>query len=301
MEDYRSGTLAIVGPPNVGKSTLLNRLVGETLSIVTPMPQTTRHRILGIVHRPGVEIALFDTPGFHLPRTPLNRLMVEAIDSALEDADVVLLLVSAAGGRAPKARFGSPASELVDRVRAADVPAVLGLTKTDVVRPKERLLPLIEYAGTVMPFAAIVPISPLTGDGVEALVGEIGARMPRGERRWAEDELTDRPVRFLAGERIREALTIETREEVPHSTAVVVERYHEGGDGVRIAATIVVDRENHKRIMVGRGGVMVKRIGIRARRYLAETLGRPVHLSLVVRVQEGWSRDARQVRELTGE
>jgi GTP-binding protein Era len=298
---HRCGQAAIVGPPNAGKSTLLNRLVGEALSIVTPTPQTTRHRILGVLHRPAAQIALVDTPGFHLPRTAMNRLMIEAIDAALEGADVFLLLVSAAGRRPPEDRFGPPVSQLVDRLRRLGKPTVLALTKIDLVRPKALLLPLIDHASRRLEPAAVVPLSPLTGDGVEDLLGTLVPLLPEGLPLWGADELTDRPLRFLAAERIREALTLETRQEVPHSIAVLVERWDEGERATSIQALVVVDRPAHKKIVVGRRGEMIRDAGIRARASLAALLGRPVHLRLFVRVDEGWTRDPARVRELTGE
>lgn len=298
---HRCGQIAIVGPPNAGKSTLLNRLVGEALSIVTPMPQTTRHRILGVLQRPGVQAALVDTPGFHLPRTEMNRLMIEALDAALETADVFLLLVSAAGRRSPEERFGPPVSQLVERLRNRGKPLVLALTKVDLVRPKDRLLPLLDWASRHVQPVEQVPISPRTGDGVERLVEVLLPLLPEGPPAWAPDDLTDRPLRFLAAERIREVVTRRTREEVPHSVAVLVERWDEGPRATTIHATIVVDRPAHKRILVGRGGAMVREVGIEARAALSELLGRPAHLRLFVQLQQGWTRDPARVRELTGE
>ncbi len=300
-QPHRCGQVAIVGPPNAGKSTLLNRLVGEALSIVTPVPQTTRHRILGVLQRPGAQVALVDTPGFHLPRTEMNRLMIEALDAALETADVFLLLVSAAGKHTPESRFAPPVAQLLQRLRRVGKPIVLALTKVDLVRPKELLLPLMDHATRVVDSAAVVPISPLTGDGVEELLETLVPLLPESPPLWAPDDLTDRPLRFLAAERIREALTLETREEVPHSLAVVIEMWEEGPHATSIQAAIVVDRPAHKKIVVGRGGAMVKQVGIRARAALAELLGRPVHLKLFVQLQEGWTRDPARVRELTGE
>ncbi|MBN1771098.1 MAG: GTPase Era [Deltaproteobacteria bacterium] len=300
-EPHRCGQIALVGPPNAGKSTLLNRLVGEALSIVTPVPQTTRHRILGVLQRPGVQAALVDTPGFHLPRTEMNRLMIEALDAALETADLFLLLVSAAGRRTPEARFGPPVSQLVARLHGRDKPLVLALTKVDLVRPKQRLLPVIDWAARELRPEAVVPISPRTGDGVERLLEVVLPRLPAGPPAWEPDDLTDRPLRFLAAERIREVVTRLTREEVPHAVAVLVERWDEGPRETTLHATIVVDRPAHKRILVGRGGAMVREVGIQARAALTELLGRPAHLRLFVQLQEGWTRDPARVRELTGE
>jgi len=298
---HRCGQAALVGPPNAGKSTLLNRLVGEALSIVTPVPQTTRHRILGVLQRPDAQLSLVDTPGFHLPRTEMNRLMIEALDAALEVADVFVLMVSAAGKRRPEERFGPPVSQLCQRLRNVGKPTVLALTKVDLVKPKERLLPLMVWAQEKLDPVAIVPISPLTGDGVDDLVEAVLPLLPVAPPAWAPDDLTDRPLRFLAAERIREAVTMETAQEVPHAVAVVVERWDQGPQATTIDAVIVVDRPAHKKIVVGHGGAMIKQIGIRARLALAELLGHPVHLKLFVQLQEGWTRDPARVRELTGE
>jgi GTP-binding protein Era len=294
---HRCGQAALVGPPNAGKSTLLNRLVGEALSIVTPVPQTTRHRILGVLQRPDAQLSLVDTPGFHLPRTEMNRLMIEA----LEVADVFVLMVSAAGKRRPEQRFGPPVSQLCERLRKVGKPTVLALTKIDLVKPKDRLLPLMAWAQEKLDPVAIVPISPLKGDGVDALVEAVLPLLPVAPPAWAPDDLTDRPLRFLAAERIRQAVTMETAQEVPHAVAVVVERWDQGPQATTIDAAIVVDRASHKKIIVGHGGSMIKQIGIRARLAIAELLGHPVHLKLFVQLQEGWTRDPARVRELTGE
>jgi GTP-binding protein Era len=192
-------------------------------------------------------------------------------------------------------------AQLLERLRRVGKPIVLAPTKVDVVQPKELLLPLMDFATRLFDPVAVVPISPFTGDGVEELIGALIPLLPESPPLWAPDDLTDRPLRFLAAERIREALTLETREEVPHSLAVVIETWEESPRATTIQALIVVDRPAHKKIVVGRGGAMVRQVGIRARASLAGLLGRPVHLKLFVQVQDGWTRDPTRVRELTGQ
>jgi GTPase len=287
----KAGTVALVGRPNAGKSTLLNRLVAEKVAIVSAKPQTTRHRLVGILSDERGQMVFHDTPGFHRPLHRLNRQMVQAALDALDDADVVGFLVDAAE---PFGRGDAWALSVVARARA---PKVLALNKVDRVR-KPALLPLIErYAGQA-DFAAIVPISALDGDGCDALLDLLWQLLPEGEPLYDPELLTIHPERFLAAERIREKVLALTEKELPFVTAVVVERWQEEGELVRIHASILVERPGQKSIVVGRGGAKIKAIGTAARLDLEEFLGRRVYLDLHVRVEPRWRDNASALAEV---
>jgi GTPase len=283
-----------VGRPNVGKSTLLNAALGETLAIVSPVPQTTRDRILGIVHRPGAEIALVDTPGIHKPHSRLGRTLNRTARLAAGEADVVVF-VAAVSTKSPRVHPG-------DRTLLADVgqdvPTILAINQIDRLREKARLLPLLEEFATVRDFAAIVPVSALRGDGVSRVLEEIERVLPEGPPRFEEDALTDRPTRFFVGELVREPILLSTREEIPHATAVEVSRFEEGDKLVHIDATIHVEREGQKRILIGRGGEKLKAIGSAARRRIEALIGKKVYLSLFVRVTPDWTESEQRLSEL---
>jgi len=291
---HRSGTVAIVGRPNVGKSTLLNAALGEPLAIVTPVPQTTRDRILGIVHRPDAEIALLDTPGIHKPHSRLGRTLNRTARLAAAEADVVVFVIAASAG--------SPSVHPGDRTLLADigkdVPTVLTVNQVDRLRDKSRLLPLLEELAKLRDFAAIVPISALRGDGVSRVLDEVERALPEGPPRFEEDALTDRPTRFFVGELVREPILRSTREEIPHAVAVEVSRFEERGGTVHIDATIHVEREGQKRILIGRGGEKLKAVGIAARPRIETLTGKKVYLSLWVRVTPDWTDSEQRLAEL---
>lgn len=285
-QDFRCGVVAIAGRPNVGKSTFLNRVLGTKLAIVTPKPQTTRDRILGILTRPGFQILFTDTPGIHDAVKPLNRKMVAEADSALADADVALVVTDA--------HNPNKALELdkiiLQRLEATRVPAILAINKIDRI-DKPSLLPLIaKYAETGL-FRDIIPISALDGDGVDALVTMLEPFIPEGPPMYPEDDLSDRSLRFFATEIVREKVTLLTRKEVPYSTAVTVDEFLEPEPPatVRISLTIHVERDSQKRIVIGKGGSMLTQIGVDARRDLEELIGRKVMLKLFVRVTDDWA------------
>ena len=292
----RYGTAALIGRPNAGKSTLLNRLLAEKLAIVSEKPQTTRNRIVGILTEPRGQVVFFDTPGIHRPLHRMNRLMLQEAESALQAADVVLLLVDAAE---PFGKGDAYLLELMDRVKT---PRLLLLNKIDLVR-KDRLLPRIaEYAERGL-FEEIVPVSAASGDGVARVLDLVFARLPEGAPLYDPELLTVHPERFLVAERIREKVLEQTTQEVPFATAVLVERWEEDAakDLVRIYASILVEREGQKKILVGAGGSRVKSIGIAARPDLEEFLEKKVHLELHVRVEERWRENARILAELERE
>jgi GTP-binding protein Era len=283
----------------VGKSTLLNALLGQKLAIATPKPQTTRSCILGVYVRkePALQIAFVDTPGMHRPENALGRALVEAAKGSLADAEVVLLLTQAD----PSAKLGSVLGPGEQELLATigDKPIVLAINKVDRVKPKQLLLPLLEKCAKAHPFAAIVPISARGRDNLEALIGEVGACLPPGLR-YDESLLTDKPERFFAAELVREAVLAHTRQEVPYAVAIVIERYSEEGRLVRIAATVVVEKESQKGIVIGAGGQRLKQIGTDARLEIEKLLERKVFLELWVKVSPGWTDNPDQVRELLG-
>lgn len=289
----RAGTVALVGRPNAGKSTLLNRLLGEKLAIVSDKPQTTRHRIVGILSAPAGQIVFQDTPGVHRPLHRLNRQMVRQATEALADSDVVCLIVDASEPHGQGDRF------LLDLARAAPQPKVVVLNKVDLVR-KNRLLPRIAIYAEGGVFDAVVPVSALDGDGCDRLLAELWRLVPEGEPRHDPELLTPHTERFLVAERIREKVLEATRDELPFTTAVLVESWEEGGPGqaLRISAAILVELDRHKAILVGRRGETIKRIGTAARVDVEEFLGQRVFLDLRVRHQPDWREDERLLAEL---
>ncbi|MFI5177861.1 MAG: GTPase Era [Vicinamibacterales bacterium] len=289
-----AGTVSLIGRPNAGKSTLLNRFVGQKLAIVSDKPQTTRHRITGVLNVPGGQLVFIDTPGIHKPVHRMNRRMVQAATDTLREVDVVVLVVDGT------ARPGTGDEFVLDLLRRANVPAVLALNKVDLVH-KPRVLPIIAHYAQAWPFRAIVPISARTGDGVPALQQEILAALPEGEPLYPDDYLTDQTQRTLAAELIREQVLAETHDELPYTTAVVIDQFEEpAGDETltRIFASILVDQSSQKAIVIGKGGDKIKRIGTAARHELERMLNGRVYLDLHVKVREDWRDDERLLDEM---
>lgn len=288
----RCGFVAIVGAPNAGKSTLLNRLVGAKLSIVSPKAQTTRFRILGILMLPATQILLVDTPGIFAPRRRLDRAMVKAAWAGAHDADLILLLVDAKTGLTEGVRH------IVAQIAKTKHRAFLALNKTDLV-PPPRLLPLIADINALASFKQTFLISATTGDGIDPLLAAVANAMPEGPFLYPEDELTDLPDRLLAAEIVREQIFLQTHEEVPYGTTVETESWREQPDGsVRVDATIYVNRPGQKAILVGHKGARIREIGARARAELARLLERPVHLFLNVKEHSGWDEEGSRLRAL---
>ena len=286
---YKAGTVAFVGRPNAGKSTLMNRLLGEKLAIVSDKPQTTRHRLIGILTTELGQMVFHDTPGLHRPLHRLNRRMVHAASAALKEADVVCLIRDVA---VPFGKGEAYALDLVGAAAAAERerPVLCLLNKIDQVS-KPKLLPEIErYAGSGV-FKDIVPISALTGDGVEQVLEILWRHLPTGERRHDPELLTVHTERFLVAELIREKVLEQTHDELPFTTAVVIEAWEDGAKRTDLLAHILVDRDSHKGIVIGRGGKRIKEIGTAARRDLEEFLGRRIYLELQVRTHPGWRED----------
>ncbi len=289
----RSGFAAIVGRPNVGKSTLLNALLRRKVSIVSPKPQTTRHRIIGILHRPGVQIAFIDTPGLHATeRRIINRYMNRAARAALEDADVNLFVVEAL-------RWTDDDERVLAALKRCGRPIVLLINKVDRIRPRERLLPFIEQISHKADFAAVLPLSALKHDNLERLPELLAAHLPESPPLFPADQVTDRSERFQAAEIIREKLTLRLRQELPYGLSVEIERYEQDETGrILINAVIWVERPGQKGIVIGEGGEQLKQIGRAARLELGKLLGHPVHLELWVKVKENWSDSEAALRQL---
>ena len=282
---FKSGFVAVVGRPNAGKSTLVNALVGEKVSIVTPVAQTTRNRILGIVHRPDAQVILMDTPGIHRPHSRLNEQMMAFVREALEERDLALMIADAS------APFGKGDEFAVQMVADHAPRAILLLNKIDRVR-KPKLLPLIDRYSKLHNFEEIFPISALKGMHLDEVLKAVIARLPEGPPYFPPDAYTDQPERFLAGEIIREHVIRNTRQELPHASAVLIEKFEESGALTRIHAAILVERETQKPIVIGAGGSRIKQIGTEARQELEKVFPPKVFLQLFVKVEPNW-RDSR--------
>lgn len=293
---FRAGFAAIVGRPNVGKSTLMNAIIGAKVSIVSNKPQTTRNRILGVHTVGGVgQIVFVDTPGIHAGRGALNRRMVDAAWASLDATDLIVFVVDASELDASRETMWGPVeAEILARVEPLGVPIVAVLNKVDRVNPRERLLPVLERIAREHSFASVIPTSATRKTNVGPVGDEILKLLPESAPLFADDMMTDRAERFIAGEMIREQVLLQTQHEVPYSTAVEVEEFVDGAheDRLRIAAIIHVERDSQKGILIGKGGARLKEIGTAARLELEKFFGRRVRLDLLVRVEEEWaSRD----------
>jgi GTP-binding protein Era len=296
---FHSGFVCILGRPNAGKSTLLNALAGEKLAIVSPKPQTTRNRVLGVINVPqkkrasGAQVILIDTPGVHRADSSLGRKMMSEVRDALHGCDLVLVIVDASKKMDAEGMF------LFDLVKRTKTPAFLLLNKVDLLRgDKGKLLPLIENFSKLHEFQEVIPISARKREGLDLLIEKIVSTLPSGAPYFPEDQITDQPVRFMAAELIREQVLVLTSEEVPHSVTVIIEQFEEGKRLSRIAAAIVCDREGQKGILIGRQGQMLKKIGTAARQEIERMLGTKVFLELFVKVRPNWRESHAFVEEL---
>lgn len=299
----RSGRCAIIGRPNVGKSTLLNTLLGQKLAIATSKPQTTRSCILGIYlsHHPPTQIAFIDTPGLHRPRNALGRAIVEQAKGSLVDAEVILVLAEISKyftAERIDSYLADENSEVLKNLEHTSLPVILAINKVDRLADKKLLLPLIDRCLNEFPFETIIPISALKGENCQALIKEIRRFLPEGLR-YQKETLTDKPNRFFAAELVREAIIRHTRQELPYSIAVLIDQYREEPNLVRISATIVVEKKAHKGIIIGKGGELIKSIGFSARQEIEAFISRKVFLTLWVKVMEGWTSNPTSVRYLT--
>ena len=288
---FKSGFVAIVGRPNAGKSTLVNALVESKVSIVTPVPQTTRNRILGILHRPDAQVIFMDTPGVHKPLSRLNEQMMNYVRQALADRDLAVLIVDASE------KFGRGDEFVIHLLNEYSPRAILALNKVDRVH-KPDLLPLMDRYSKLYGFEEIFPISALRGEGLKELLAAIVQRLPEGPAYFPADEYTDQPERFLAGEIIREKVIRHTKHEMPYVTAVLIDGFEEGALITRLHATIVVEKDSQKPIVIGAGGARLKEIGSEARQELEKLFPPRVYLELFVKVQPHWRNDSAVIAEL---
>ena len=296
---FHSGFVCILGRPNAGKSTLLNALVGERLAIVTPKPQTTRNRILGIVQIPkqkrkiGGQIVLIDTPGVHKPDTSLGRKMMSEVREALEGCDLLLLIVDVTR------KFSHDDLAVLDMAMKSGTPVFLLLNKIDLLRSqKDKLLPVIEEYRKLHAFEEIIPLSARKPEGLDVLLESVIKILPEGPKYFPEDQVTDQPARFMVAEIIREQVLLETSEEVPYATTVLVEQFEEGAKLTRIAAAIYCEREGQKRILIGKQAQMLKKIGTAARLQIEKMVGTRVFLDLFVKVNPDWRQSHSFIEEL---
>lgn len=281
-EPFKSGFVSLIGRPNAGKSTLLNALVGRKLAIVADKPQTTRTSIQGVVTLPGAQIVFIDTPGIHRADSAINKRMMDAVRASLEERDLLLFLVDTSKA------FSEHDRRAVDVARKTGAPIALVLNKIDLVKEKARLLPIIEHYKQIHDFTDYVPVSATRGKGLDELRQVILGHLPEGPRYFPDGYVTDQPERFLAAELVREKVLLATRQEVPHSIAVAIDQWEETPRLTRIYATIRVERDGQKAIVIGTKGAMLKKIGTLARLEMERLFGMKIYLDLHVRVQPGW-------------
>ena len=292
-ENFRSGYVALIGRPNAGKSTLLNHLVGEKIAAVSNKPQTTRHKIKGIVTLDDGQIVFIDTPGVHKPGYLLNRRMMSAVHDAILTVDVVVLMRDASVSTGNGDRF------VLDLIKESEKPAILVLNKIDKIKDKAELLPLMEFYAKEYDFVEIVPISALKGEAIENLLKQIIKHLPEAAPIFAEDEMTDQSMRTIVAEMVREKILQTTGDEIPYVTAVVTEVYDESDPAItRIACAIYVERSSQKGIIIGKGGIKLKKIGTEARYDVEKLLGKKVFLKLFVKVVEDWRNRGRDLDEI---
>lgn len=291
MEDFKSGFIAIVGRPNVGKSTFMNRAVGQKITIISDKPQTTRNKIQGIVTDKKAQMVFIDTPGIHKPKHRLGDFMVKVAESALNEVDVVMFMVNADQG------YGKGDQFILDRLQKVESPIFLIINKIDLIHPDE-LLSLIDLYREKLNFAEIVPISALTGNNVPRLIDTLKKYLPEGPKFYDEDQITDHPERFIISELVREKVLEYTREEIPHSVAVVIDNIEkQDDDTVLVQASIITERKSQKGILIGKQGSMLKNIGKKARLEIQSLLGSKIYLDLWVKVQRDWRDKERHLRE----
>jgi GTPase len=291
-EGFKSGFVSIIGRPNVGKSTFLNRVIGQKIAIMSDKPQTTRNKIQGVYTTDDAQIIFIDTPGIHKPKHKLGDFMMKVAENALKEVDLILFMINAEEG------FGRGDAFIIERLKKINTPVFLVINKIDQVHPDD-LLPLIDQYKSLHEFAEIVPISALQGNNVETLIGQIKEYLPEGPQYYPADQVTDHPERFIIAELIREKALHLTREEVPHSIAVVIDTIERRQDSnaVYVGATIIVERDSQKGIIIGKQGRMLKEIGQRARIDIEALLGSKVFLELWVKVQKDWRNRLSQLRD----
>jgi len=293
MNEFRSGFISIIGPPNVGKSTLLNRILGTKIAITSDKPQTTRNRILGIKNLENAQLIFFDTPGIHQPKSLFGKYMVEVALASCKDVDLILLMVEANHSIAEEDRYD------IEFVSKLPFPVILLINKVDRVK-KENLLPLIDAYSQLFGFSRIVPISALSGDGIDRLMGEVITLLPKGPQYFPEDMITDQPERFIVSEMIRERVIGNTYQEIPYSVAVSIDEFKEKKERnlIVIRAIIHVEKPSQKGIIIGKKGATLKKIGSDARKKIEDFLGAKVHLECWVNVERNWSKSQTALKKL---
>ncbi|WP_409301746.1 GTPase Era [Peribacillus sp. SCS-155] len=291
-KDYKSGFISIIGRPNVGKSTFLNRVIGQKIAIMSDKPQTTRNKVQGVLTLSDAQMIFIDTPGIHKPKHKLGDFMMKVATNTLKEVDLILFMINAAEG------IGRGDEFIIEKLKSVTTPVFLVVNKIDQVHPDE-LLPLIETYKDLYPFASIVPISALEGNNVETLLGQIKEHLPEGPQFYPADQVTDHPERFIISELIREKVLHLTREEIPHSIAVVIDSIKklENSETINVMATIVVERDSQKGIVIGKQGSLLKEVGKRARLDIENLLGSKVFLELWVKVQKDWRNKMSQLRD----
>jgi GTP-binding protein Era len=292
---FRAGTIALVGRPNVGKSTLLNALLGERIAITSHHPETTRDRIAGIVNRDHAQLVFLDTPGIHRPRHRLGERMNDLAADTAASADVAVFMTDVR--ETPDATAREDDRAILTTIPAG-TPTLIVVNKVDRVKPKSLLFPVLEAYGALRDVAAVVPVSALKGDGIERILDEVEAHLPEGPPLYDPEELSDKPIRFFVAEFVREQVLRRTRQEIPHGVAVTVDTFEEGPKATRIAVTVHVAKDSHKGIIIGDGGKMLAAIGKAARERAEHLLGRKVHLTTFVRATPGWFDDPRRLADL---
>ena len=299
MSAHRFGQVALIGPPNAGKSTLLNALLGQKLAIVSPKPQTTRNQLAGILNTDEAQIVLLDTPGVHIPRgSKLNSRLVEAAWMALHQAQAIVIVLDS--------QFYSRKPDILEKdiklltrpVERSGLPVIVALNKTDALPDMAAMLPVMARLGQAWPDAEIVPVSAVKGKGLDQLVKAMTGHLPEGDALYPEDQLSTAPMRFLAAEIIREKLFLTLSQELPYNTAVAIEHWQETAKGARVSAVVYVTRDRHKGMVIGKGGKVLKDVGTKARMDLMALTGSPVHLELFVKVREDWTEDEYFLNEL---
>lgn len=292
-QKYQSGFVSIIGRPNVGKSTFLNRVIGQKIAIMSNKPQTTRNKIQGVYTEDEAQIVFIDTPGIHKPKSKLGDFMVSVAENTLKEVDMILFMINAEEG------FGRGDEYIIEKLNNIKTPVFLVINKIDAVHP-EKLLALIDQYRALYDFAEIVPISALEGNNVERLIETIKKYLPEGPQYYPEDQVTDHPERFIMAELIREKVLQLTHEEVPHSIAVVIEQIEKrpSGNAVYVHATVIVERDSQKGIIIGKQGKMLKEVGRRARKDMEMLLGTKVFLEVWVKVQKDWRNKMTQLRQL---
>ncbi|MFJ7363544.1 GTPase Era [Peribacillus frigoritolerans] len=292
VKDYKSGFISIIGRPNVGKSTFLNRVIGQKIAIMSDKPQTTRNKVQGVLTQNDSQMIFIDTPGIHKPKHKLGDFMMKVATNTLKEVDLILFMINATEG------YGRGDEFIIEKLQSVKTPVFLVVNKIDAMHPDD-LLPIIEKYQQLYPFAAVVPISALEGNNVDTLLEQIKEHLPEGPQFYPADQVTDHPERFIISELVREKVLHLTREEIPHSVAVVIDsiKKMDNSDTINVMATIVVERDSQKGIVIGKQGKMLKEVGSRARVDIENLLGSKVFLELWVKVQKDWRNKASQLRD----